>query len=68
LIECGDMMIERFCPHRKADLTTFGEVNGDVITCTLHGWQFDRLSGRCLTSTSARPLTVRRPEVPVAPA
>jgi UDP-MurNAc hydroxylase len=62
LIPCGDMMIERFCPHRKADLTTFGEVDGDVITCTLHGWQFDRLSGRCLTSTSARPLTVRRPD------
>jgi UDP-MurNAc hydroxylase len=67
MIACGDMMIERFCPHRKADLTTFGEISGDVITCTLHGWQFDISSGRCLTSTSARPLSVRRPEPATKP-
>jgi UDP-MurNAc hydroxylase len=42
--------IERFCPHRQADLTRFGEIEGGVLTCSLHHWQFDLATGRCLTS------------------
>jgi UDP-MurNAc hydroxylase len=42
--------LQRRCPHLKADLTRFGKVDGDVLTCQLHGWRFDLPSGRCLTS------------------
>ena len=58
-IELGDYLVERWCPHRRADLTQFGEVDGRVLTCTLHGWRFDLVSGACLTSTD-RHLRVRR--------
>jgi UDP-MurNAc hydroxylase len=42
--------IERWCPHRQADLTRFGEVDDGVLTCSLHHWQFDLTTGECLTS------------------
>ena len=42
--------MQRRCPHLKADLTRFGIVEGNVLTCQLHGWKFDLASGRCLTS------------------
>ena len=51
--------VERFCPHRQADLAVFGELDGCVLTCTLHGWQFDLDDGgRCLTA-AGRPIRVR---------
>jgi UDP-MurNAc hydroxylase len=55
---CGYVM-ERYCPHRGADLSVFGEVEDGMLTCTLHGWQFDLGSGECLTATD-RHLRVRR--------
>jgi UDP-MurNAc hydroxylase len=42
--------MQRRCPHLKADLTRFGIVDGNVLTCQLHGWRFDLASGKCLTS------------------
>jgi UDP-MurNAc hydroxylase len=48
--ECDGWRIERFCPHRQADLTRFGEIDAGVLTCGLHHWQFDLATGRCLTS------------------
>jgi UDP-MurNAc hydroxylase len=51
---CGDYMVERFCPHRSADLAVFGELDGSVLTCTLHGWRFDLDSGTCLTASDRR--------------
>ena len=58
-VTIGDYVVERYCPHRRADLSVFGEVDGQVITCTLHGWKFDLDSGRCLTAEGHR-LSVRR--------
>jgi UDP-MurNAc hydroxylase len=55
---CGYVM-ERFCPHRQADLSVFGEVEDGLLICTLHGWQFDLDSGECLTAQD-RKLRVRR--------
>jgi UDP-MurNAc hydroxylase len=52
-------VVERYCPHRKADLSVFGEREGDVLVCTLHGWKFDLETGRCLTAAD-RALKVRR--------
>jgi UDP-MurNAc hydroxylase len=43
-------VMQRRCPHLKADLTRFGIVDGNVLTCQLHGWKFDLASGKCLTS------------------
>lgn len=42
--------IQRRCPHLKADLTRFGKIEDGVLTCTMHGWQFELATGRCLTS------------------
>jgi UDP-MurNAc hydroxylase len=42
--------IERWCPHRQADLTRFAEIDDGVLTCSLHHWRFDLASGKCLTS------------------
>jgi len=47
-------LVERYCPHRRADLSRFGEVAGGVLTCTLHGWRFDLATGRCLTAQDHR--------------
>jgi Predicted Zn-dependent hydrolases of the beta-lactamase fold len=48
-ITLGDWRVQRRCPHLKADLTRFGVLDGDTLTCQLHGWKFDLPSGRCLT-------------------
>ena len=58
-IVIGDHVVERYCPHRRADLSVFGECEGDVLICTLHGWKFDLETGRCLTAAD-RALKVRR--------
>jgi len=49
-ITLGDWVVQRRCPHLKADLTRFGIIDDGVLTCQLHGWRFDLASGRCLTS------------------
>jgi UDP-MurNAc hydroxylase len=42
--------VQRRCPHLKADLARFGSIEGDVLTCQMHGWKWNLASGRCLTS------------------
>ncbi|MFW0789763.1 Rieske 2Fe-2S domain-containing protein [Gordonia sp. CPCC 205333] len=49
-IEKDGWTIQRRCPHLKADLSKFGIIEGEKLTCNLHGWQWDLNSGRCLTS------------------
>ncbi|MBU6329991.1 MAG: Rieske 2Fe-2S domain-containing protein, partial [Acidobacteria bacterium] len=46
-IVIGDYELQRTCPHRGADLTVFGEIQGDALVCTLHGWRFDLATGTC---------------------
>ncbi len=43
-------VVQRRCPHLKADLGRFAVIDGNVLTCQMHGWQFDLETGRCLTS------------------
>ena len=50
LWETNGYRIQRRCPHLKADLTRFANIENGVLTCTMHGWQFDLETGRCLTS------------------
>jgi UDP-MurNAc hydroxylase len=49
-IVMGGWKLQRRCPHLNADLTRFGIVDGDTLTCQLHGWKFNLASGKCLTS------------------
>jgi UDP-MurNAc hydroxylase len=58
-IQIGEFTLERYCPHRKADLSTFGSLEGDEIVCTLHGWRFRTSDGRCMTADD-RQLQIRR--------
>ncbi len=55
----GDWIVQRACPHRSADLSVFGEIEGDELVCTLHGWRFDLHTGHCRNADD-RPLRVRR--------
>jgi nitrite reductase (NADH) small subunit len=36
------------CPHQGGSLAG-GFVEGDIVTCPLHGWEFDLRSGACMT-------------------
>lgn len=60
-VQLGDWMVERWCPHRRADLSVFGELEADgcALVCTLHGWRFELPSGRCTTAED-RHLRVRQ--------
>ena len=53
--------VQRRCPHMKADLNRFASIEDGVLTCSLHGWQYELETGRCLTADgheiSARRLT-----------
>jgi UDP-MurNAc hydroxylase len=46
-ISIGDYVVQRRCPHRNADLSVFGEIEGDNLVCTLHGWKFNLETGQC---------------------
>lgn len=60
-IRMGDWAIQRQCPHRQADLGHFGELHGNTLRCTMHGYEFDLTSGRCLNAHD-RPIRARRIE------
>ena len=61
--EADGYRIQRRCPHLKADLTKFATIENGVLTCALHGWQFELATGRCLTSDDRR-LYARRLDDP----
>ncbi|HZZ96423.1 MAG TPA: MBL fold metallo-hydrolase [Jatrophihabitantaceae bacterium] len=42
--------IQRRCAHLKADLSRFGSIDGDILTCQMHGWKWRLTDGKCLTS------------------
>jgi UDP-MurNAc hydroxylase len=69
-IELEGYKVQRRCPHLKADLARFGKVEDGVLTCTMHGWQFELATGRCLTSDDRKlysvPLTKDEAGVPAA--
>ncbi len=53
--------IQRRCPHLKADLSKFGVIDGEKLTCNLHGWSWDLPTGRCLTSNGHELRAARLP-------
>jgi UDP-MurNAc hydroxylase len=49
-----------YCPHAGNDLSIFGDVlDGGVLRCLAHHYEFDLRTGRCLNGSVA-PLDVRR--------
>ena len=58
-LRLGEWIVQRACPHREADLSVFGEIEGNELVCTLHGWRFDLETGQCRNADD-RPLRVRR--------
>jgi UDP-MurNAc hydroxylase len=49
-ITLDDWVLQRRCPHLKADLTRFGHIEDGVLTCQMHGWKWKLATGACLTS------------------
>ncbi|MFQ6674728.1 MAG: Rieske (2Fe-2S) protein [Fidelibacterota bacterium] len=45
--------ISNTCPHRGGSLGA-GEVNGHIVTCPWHGWQFDCRSGEAVENRAVR--------------
>jgi len=50
LFRRGDevLAIGNECAHKGGNLCD-GRVEGDIVTCPLHGWEFDLRSGACMT-------------------
>ncbi|QDT51233.1 3-phenylpropionate/cinnamic acid dioxygenase ferredoxin subunit [Symmachiella dynata] len=46
--------IDNSCPHRGASLAV-GELSGTTVSCPLHGWEFDVVTGDC-TSHAGNPV------------
>lgn len=73
-VRAGEYVIQRHCPHLGADLVQFGHVSNGVVTCSMHGWQYELATGRCLTaeehtlSTRAATADDKMEEVPPADA
>jgi UDP-MurNAc hydroxylase len=42
--------MQRRCPHLKADLSRFGQIEDGVLTCQMHGWRWRLSDGKCLSS------------------
>ena len=58
-VQVGDYIVQRFCPHRQADLSTFGSIEGDELVCSLHGWRFDLATGNC-NSSVGKSISIRK--------
>jgi nitrite reductase (NADH) small subunit len=39
--------VDNLCPHMNGDLSE-GELNGHILVCPLHAWEFDIRNGKCL--------------------
>ncbi|MGB4135558.1 MAG: Rieske 2Fe-2S domain-containing protein [Microbacterium sp.] len=48
--QLGDWVVQRRCPHLRADLTRTGRIEDGVLTCSMHDWKWDLKTGKCLSS------------------
>ena len=53
MFRCGEYMVQKRCPHLRADLERFGTVQNGVLECKVHHWRFELATGRCITSDDA---------------
>lgn len=49
----GIFAIGNECAHKGGNLCD-GRVEGDIVTCPLHGWEFDLRTGACMTIPGER--------------
>jgi len=49
-VQLGEWMVQRRCPHLRADLSKTGKIEDGVLTCSMHDWKWDLATGRCLTT------------------
>jgi nitrite reductase/ring-hydroxylating ferredoxin subunit len=47
------LAIGNVCPHQGGSLAD-GWLEGDIVVCPLHGWEFDLRSGACMTIPGER--------------
>jgi nitrite reductase/ring-hydroxylating ferredoxin subunit len=45
--------IDNICIHRGGPLGE-GDLEGSVVTCPWHGWQYDVTTGACVTNPAAK--------------
>jgi UDP-MurNAc hydroxylase len=66
MITVGDWEVQRWCPHRQADLSQFGEIaeDGCTLTCHMHGWTFDLETGACHNAANRRIAAQRLDDAP----
>ena len=48
LYEGSVYAIENLCPHQHVPVLAEGELEGSVLTCPMHGWSFDIVTGKCV--------------------
>jgi nitrite reductase/ring-hydroxylating ferredoxin subunit len=50
LFNLGDEIVAmgNECPHASGSLG-HGPLDGDIVICPLHGWEFDARTGACMT-------------------
>ncbi|MFG6401392.1 Rieske 2Fe-2S domain-containing protein [Microbacterium sp. P04] len=60
-IRLDDWVVQRRCPHLRADLSKTGKIEDGVLTCSLHDWKWDLTSGKCLT-TQGHPIRATEAE------
>ncbi|MGZ0710859.1 Rieske 2Fe-2S domain-containing protein (plasmid) [Coraliomargarita sp. W4R53] len=60
-VELGDWVVQRRCPHLRADLSKTGKIENGVLTCSLHDWKWELSSGKCL-STQGHPIRASKAE------
>lgn len=60
-VQLGDWIVQRRCPHLRADLSKTAKIEDGVLTCSLHDWKWDLASGKCLT-TQGHPIRASRAE------
>lgn len=45
--------LDGICPHQGGPLAD-GSLEGPVVTCPWHGWQFNVVTGACINNPSAK--------------
>ena len=45
--------IDNVCKHKGGSLGD-GELDGNTVTCPLHGWQYNVTNGECLTNPNVK--------------
>lgn len=61
VFDLGDRIVavDNVCPHQRFPLLHEGEVTEGVVSCPMHGWEFDLLTGECRFGGNARLRTWR---------